>query len=166
MDASGYRKLVFGCAIAGLSLWYGISQLVPGAGPAPAEATTGESVAIEEVLAGWSVPAPATSEAWLREQATLAATDWPEDPFFGAVSAHLAESREDAEEAGEPSRGTEQPRFVLNAIISGAEPLAMIDGLIVAVGYQLADGSVITAIDTYSVTLQRPQGPWILRLSE
>lgn len=165
MDPSGYRKLVFGCAIAGLSIWYGISQLLPEAGPAQAEATTGESVATEEVLAEWSAPAPATSEARLRELRILAATDWPEDPFFRTVSAHPAESREDVQER-EPSRGTGQPRLVLNAIISGAKPLAMIDGLVVAIGDQLADGSVITAIDTYSVTLQRPQGPWILRLSE
>jgi hypothetical protein len=165
MGRSQYRKLVFGCAIAGLSIWYGISQLVPGVGPAPAEGTTGESAAIEEVLAAWSVPAPAPSEAELRERHMLAATDWPEDPFFRTVSAPPAESREDVE-GREPSRGTGQPRLVLNAIISGAEPLAMIDGLIVAVGDQLADGSVITAINTDSVRLQRPQGPWILRLSE
>ena len=166
MNPSRYRKLVFGCAIAGLSIWYGISQLLPGVGPAQSEATTGESVAIDEVLAGLSVATPATSTARLREQRILAAADWPQDPFFHPISAYPVESREDAEEEHGPSRGAEQPRLVLIAIISGAEPLAMIDGLVVAIGDQLADGSVITAIDTYSVTLQRPQGPWTLRLSE
>lgn len=166
MSPSGYRKLVFGSAIAGLSIWYGVSQLLPGTGPAQAEAATGESVAIDEVFAELSAATPVISEARLREQRILAAADWPENPFFHPVSARPVESREDAEEEGEPSRGGEQPRFVLNAIISGTEPLAMINGLVVAIGDQLADGSVITAIDTYSVTLQRPQGPWILRLSE
>jgi hypothetical protein len=55
---------------------------------------------------------------------------------------------------------------VLNGVLSGTKPLAMINGLVVTVGDRLADGSVITAIDSRSVTLQGPQGPWTLELAK
>jgi hypothetical protein len=155
---------VFGCAIAGLGIWLGVSQLFPDAGPAEARAEVAGLEVADEILAEFSGSKPPFSPTLLREWRVLAAADWPADPFFRQHSPLLEENAEAQGRVREPS--VERPRLVLNAIVSGAKPLAMINGLVVLVGDRLADGSVITAIEDYVVRLEGPQGPWTLRLSE
>ena len=162
MSRSGVRKLILGSAIAGLSLWYGLRQHLTGAGPSVAEATTADAMNIDEILGALS-PAAVTAEmqAELRERRLLAGAAWPADPFFKLTASEQQPDRQ--EQAADGAIG---PRFLLKAIMSGERPLAMINGTVCAIGDRLADGSTIIAIDDYTVTLQGPQGPWLLKLSE
>ena len=102
-------------------------------------------------------------EAELAERQLLLAAPWPADPFFRDVA-----TRKHGGNSGDvhtPASRADQP-YVLSATISGERPLAMINGTVLAVGDRLGDGSTITAIDNCAVTLQGPQGPWVLELSE
>lgn len=163
MKAENYRKLVFGGAIAGLGAWVGLAHLLPGTGPAEVWAKSTEPQEIGETLAALSESMPSASQTMADEQPAAAAVAWPADPFFrsGAWSQY---DRQTQAQPSELSGG--QPGFVLNAVLSGTKPLAIINGLVVTVGDRLADGSVITALDSRSVTLQGPQGTWTLELAK
>lgn len=162
MNRSGLRKLTLGGAIAALSTWYGLRQFLADVAPAEAEATTVAATDIDEIVGQLSTPpAPTISPAELRERGLLAAAAWPANPFFRFAAPEQAQGGQ--EQTAHSEIG---PRFLLNAIISGEQPLAMINGTVHSVGDHLADGSTITAIDEYAVTLQGPHGPWTLRLSE
>lgn len=163
MGHSSLRKLILGGAIAALGAWYAIDTFLPGAGPAKAGAATADVAKIPEI---GDEPLPAVAsripEAELAERRLLSAAPWPANPFFRAGT------RKRGGEHGHehtPASGTEQ-RYVLSATISGEKPLAMINGTVLSMGDRLGDGSMITAIDDYAVTLQGPQGPWVLELSE
>ena len=161
MSRSGYRKLVLGCLIAALSTWYGLSRIVGDTGPASALAATEESSGADESLDDLSLdiaPVPRIRPRAGRESAQV---EWPADPFFRRAPTAVEEDPGDGVEAR-----AQEPRFVLRAIIEGVRPLALIDGVVVAVGDRLVDGSTVVAIRAYSVTLQGPQGTWILRLSQ
>jgi hypothetical protein len=165
MNRSGLRKLILGAAIAALSAWVGLEQLLPGTGPAQAGAAPAAAVAQQALLGELSAPAEATiPPAELAARRQLAAGPWPRDPFFRFTAPRHggADGQPDTAARG----AAVQPRYVLSATLGGEKPLAMINGTVMSVGDRLGDGSTITAIDNYAVTLQGPQGPWILRLSE
>ena len=158
MSPDAYRKLILGGAIVVLGSWYGVSDLLSGARPAQATAATGEALdAVQTLRAGASFAA--LPEAVERELKELKPLPWPTDPFFRGASHTLAKHDVIAPGAGEN-------RTVLNGIIRGDPPLAMINGTIVAVGDRLADGSVVTAVNGLSVCLDGPNGPRILELEE
>jgi hypothetical protein len=162
MSRSRLRKLILGAAIAALSAWYELGQLLTGAGPSEAGAMTAGTIDADSVVgAMWFPTTPPFPQAELRERSRLTEAAWPADPFFrGGVG-----GREPSGESG-VMVGETDFRPLLTAILQGDEPLAMINGAVLSVGDRLADGSTITAIDDYKVRLQGPQGPWILRLSE
>jgi hypothetical protein len=164
MSRSSLRKLILVGAIAALSAWLAIDTFLPAAGPAQARAATPDVARIPEIV-GELLPEAASTipEAELAERRLLAAAPWPADPFFRTATTrkHGGETRH--EQA--PASGANRP-YVLSATVSGERPLAMINGTVLSVGDRLGDGSTITAIDNYAVTLQGPQGPWVLELSE
>jgi len=162
MNRSGLRKLILGGVIAALSAWYGLRQFLGDAAPSQAEAATADVTDIEEIVGQWSTSAsPTIPPAGPRARGLLAAAAWPADPFFRLATPEQTPGR--PEETPHSEIG---PRFLLNAIISGQRPLAMINGTVHSVGARLADGSTIIAIGEYAVSLQGPHGPWTLRLSE
>jgi hypothetical protein len=93
---------------------------------------------------------------------TLAQASWPPDPFSRAAAQPAADSAVDTIRSG----GDGELRCVLNGIISGDPPLAMINGMVVALDDRLADGTVVTSIGPDSVTLERPTGTQVLGLQE
>jgi hypothetical protein len=161
MGRSGCRKLILGCAIAVLAVWYGLSQVITETGPASAQASTEAVPEVGELIGPTISVVSPIPEAVKREQRKLASADWPADPFFTRISTSLPEDPKNTAEVL-----SDEPRLVLRAIVGGARPLAMIDGLVVAVGDQLADGSTVVAIGTDSVTLDGSHGTWILKLSQ
>jgi hypothetical protein len=160
MNRNGLRKVILGGVIAALSTWYGLRQFLGDAAPSPADAAATDVTDIEMIVGQLStaatIPQPAPPEP-----APPAATPWPADPFFRFAAPERAQGRQ-----VQTSPSASGPRFLLNAIISGQRPLAMINGTVHSVGERLADGSTIVAIGEYAVTLQGPQGPWTLELPE
>jgi hypothetical protein len=160
MTRSDRRKLVFGGLIVGLASWYGLSPWLDNPVPARAQAASVDTADPNdsEELFTWALVEPSTP---VRQQPGDVTGEWPDNPFFGAQPA--SSQREADTSSASPA---EAARFVLNAILSSAEPLAMINGQVYAVGDRLADGSEIVAIGTSSVTLHGPHGKWTLELSE
>ena len=164
MRSNGRRQLILGGLIAGLGIWFGAGRLLGEAGPAHARADGSDSWSDEADALDRSTGGPVASEAVQRArraQQDLADAAWPRNPFLRPLSERTQES--DQEHADTPA---EQPQFVLNAIVGGTAPLAMINGRTVAEGDVLSDGSTLTAIDAYSVTLRGPRGIWTLRLPD
>jgi len=164
MSRSSLRKLILGAAIAALSVWYAIDTFLPTAGPAKARAARADVAKIPEIA---EEPPPAAAstipETELAERRSLAAAPWPADPFFRTAAPRQHGGETGHEQA--PASRANQP-YVLSATISGERPLAMINGTVLTVGDRLGDGSTITAIDNYAVTLQGSQGSWVLELSQ
>jgi hypothetical protein len=161
MSPSAYRKLIFGGLVVGLAGWLVIPRLLGASGPRPAHAA--DSIAAEAEpaaadLALLALPNVALG-AWARDGPTPA--PWPEDPFL-----HRREFAPRAEDAQLSARPEQPAAFVLNAIISGDVPRALINERVLAVGDRLADGSTLVAIDTFSVALSGPKGTWTLELSK
>ncbi len=159
MGRDRLRKLVLGGAVASLGAWVVLPRIGPALGPTPAQAAPAEVDA-----AGPAAAAPAPDDARPEYAADLhqwVAAPWPDDPFR-LTPTEVAE--------GEKTTADAQPtaayRPVLSAILSGAASQALIDGQVFKVGDRLADGSVIAAIEDLRVTLQGPQGPWMLELPE
>ena len=162
MSRSSLRKLILGSAIAALGVWYALEHVPTGAGPAEARAATTNAASLDEIVRELSPPtASLTPLDELEERRVLAAAPWPADPFFHFVAPeHEGHGRE------RTTISDTRPRFALTATMGGDHPLAIINGTVLSIGDQLADGSKITAIDDYAVKLQGPYGPWILKLSE
>jgi hypothetical protein len=161
MSPRAYRKLILGGLVAGLAGWHVIPRLLGASGPRPAHAADSGAPEAEPAAADLALPALPNVEigAWARDGPAPAA--WPEDPF--QRRREIAPATEDARLSARP----EQPAaFVLNAIISGDTPRALINERVLAVGDRLADGSTVVAIDTFSVALSGPAGTWTLELSE
>ena len=157
MNRSGLRKLLLGGSVAALAAWGVIDRLLPDAGPAEAQAATaGES---DESVTLVSPTDAADGQPAVRNWPV--ATAWPENPFFRVV---VEVSDEPASPASEPV--PDEPRLILQALISGPTALAMINSEVVAVGQRLADGTLVTAIEADSVTLRGTHGIRTLELSE
>jgi hypothetical protein len=154
MNRDGLRRLIMGGVIAGLGGWLVLPRVIGTTGPAMACAapTTAENETV-------AAPAAATEPA-PDQRAELTAAPWPADPFLVLREPPTAVGQTVAEPAVAPR----QP--VLNAIISGPTPRALIDGKIVTLGDRLADGSIVTAIGAYAVSLQGPQGAYSLALAQ
>ena len=158
MSPSAYRKLILGGLVAGLAGWLVIPRLLGASGPRPAHAA--DSVAPEAGPAAANLALPNVEiGAWARDGPTPA--PWPEDPF--QRRREFAPGTEDARLSARPERPA---AFVLNAIISGDVPRALINERVLAVGDRLADGSTLVAIDTFSVAFSGPEGTWTLELAE
>jgi hypothetical protein len=154
MSREAARRLAIGGVIAGLGGWLVLPRVLGTAGPAVACAAP--MTAENETVAA---PAAATEPA-PDQRAARTAAPWPADPFpvlpepTGGVEQTVAE----------PAVAQRQP--ALNAIVSGPTPHALIDGKIVAIGDRLPDGSIVTAIGAYAVSLQGPQGAYSLELAQ
>jgi hypothetical protein len=165
------RKLILGGIIAVLAAWVVIPQVLRRVGPAAAQAAAARlklGTTTEEPATGDpGAPGDDTVSAVLAAVAALPAADtpahlvWPADPFQRPEPA-APEQRSDARE---PAADT-HAGLTLNGIIGGSSPRALIRGQIVGIGDQLAGGYTVTAIDTNSVTLAGPQGPWTLTLAQ
>jgi len=160
MKSSDRRKLIMGCAIGGLGIWIGISRLAPGGGPDSAAAATSEADEFE--IDPNAATRPALAPDVLAAQRELADAEWPANPFFRRAAGAAGGLQESENPVDQDERGL----FVLNAIISGAAPRAMINGRVVTVGNRLDDGSVITAIDAFEITIEGPCGASVLRLPD
>jgi hypothetical protein len=161
MSPDAYRKLILGGLAAGLAGWLVIPRLLGTSGPRTAHAADSVAPEVEPTAADLALLAlpDVALGAWPRDGPTPAV--WPEDPF--RRRRELTPETEDPRHADRP----EQPAaFVLNAIVSGDTPRALINERVLAVGDRLADGSTIVAIDTFSVALSGPEGTWTLELSE
>lgn len=161
MNRSAYRKLILGSVIIGLAGWYGVTNFLIGASPPKATAAVAPSSEYRAPAEVESSTTNTVDQRLLREQHDLAAAAWPPDPFRRVETNENTSTQVDDDLADD-----DKTTFVLNAIISGSVPLAMINGRVIVVGDQLADGSTVAAIDTYSVELSGPMGPWTLTLSE
>jgi hypothetical protein len=161
MNRSNLRKLILGGAIAALGVWYVLGQLLPGIGPAKAGAATVDAAAVCEVADESLALVVSTDAPELDQRRLLAAAPWPANPFFRAAA-----GEPEAHRQGRAAVSATEPRYALTATLSGEQPLAMINGEVLSIGDRLGDGSTITAINDWAVSLQGPHGPWILRLSE
>jgi hypothetical protein len=160
MSPSAWRKLVFGVVIVGLA-GYGLSLLR--GGPESAAAQASSSGVLPDSSGGGPLKAalaPLSAEHQ-RQRQMLAAAEWPTDPFWRPGEVEVPQPVRP--EPGAP--GQDRP-LALTGVISGGVPLAMINGRVVAIGEQVSDGVVVTAIDDNSVTLQTPEGQKTLTLSE
>lgn len=100
-------------------------------------------------------------QALRRRRAEALAASWPENPFDRNRPARVDPDKIE----NLPMRG-EKTRFVLNAIVSGDCPLAMIDGKVFAVGDSLYGEYKVAAIDSESVRLEGAGGSRNLRLAK
>ncbi len=158
MSRDRLRKLVLGGAVAVLGAWIVLPRVWSGLGPTTAQAAPTEA-SVDEPNAAAAVPEGAPVE-YVADLAEWVSAPWPDDPF--RVTPTTAEDDQPKVDAASPAAY----RPVLSAILSGATPQALIDGQVFKVGDRLADGSVIAAIEDLRVTLQGPQGPWLLELPE
>ncbi|MCK4340576.1 MAG: hypothetical protein KAY37_02485 [Phycisphaerae bacterium] len=161
MNRSGYRKLILGGLIAGLGGWGVVNRVFSTGGATEVQAATAVVPRAVALSAEPVQPAALEHVAELTERDAPVPGGWPPDPFF-----RLSASEPDEDEAADSETASEQMQFVVDAIISGTTPLAVINGEVVAVGGQLSDGSTVTAIESYSVTLRGAQGEWTLKLSD
>jgi hypothetical protein len=153
--------LVFGAVIIGLAA-YGLSRFRGGPDSAAAQASSSEvSPHARDGDAVNTARADLSDEHQRERRATTAAV-WPADPFWRPEQAKLTQ------QPVRPDPGTsgDEAPLTLTGVISGPAPLAMINGRVVAVGDQVLEGVVVTAIDGDSVTLQTPGGEKTLTLPE
>ena len=160
MRPSAYRKLVLGGLVAALGAWVVIPRLLGGAAPRTAHAAEAEDAGSAESEADWVPPVVNVADVTGLAPDESATVPWPEDPFFRR---HLAAN---AEQDQSPAAQVKRAGPVLSAVVDGPMPWALINGRIVTVGDQLADDSVVLAINTDSVTLSGPEGTWTLKLPE
>jgi len=161
MSRNAHWRLILGAVIAGLCGWYGVAHLLRTTGPSTAQAASPALPSVDQSSGQPHTQASSRAATLEREQRLIASTPWPHDPFFRLTA---LDAQEESDQ--EAQHGGDEAIFVLNAVISGPPPLAMINGSVVAVGARLLDGSTVTAIDAHGVTLRGPQGPWTLVLSE
>jgi hypothetical protein len=154
MNRSTWRKLILATAMAVLGAWLVIPQVLRRAGPAPALAATADEAAAGDDDA---ILAALGAVAALPGPDTPVSPGWPADPF-------TPRGPGPGSRAPTPAPQAPSPGLSLDGIISGTAPRALIQGQIVGIGDQLASGYTVTAIDTNSVTLAGPQGPWTLTL--
>ncbi len=164
MNPSTRRKLILAVVMAVLGAWAVIPQVLRRAGPAPAQAAASdETPAADDPGAPGddAVLAVVAAVAALPVSDAPASPGWPADPFQRLEPTAPAQGSAADKAPAEAHAG-----LTLDGIISGSAPRALIQGQIVGVGEQLAGGYVVTAIDTNSVTLAGPQGPWTLTLPQ
>jgi hypothetical protein len=160
---SGWRriaptKIALFTAIGGLSIYLVITRM--GAGPdsaaaAPSQTTIAEDSAAAPKTDGMPELTAEHVEAW-RATAAMA---WPDDPFTKVERFSDPDS-----ESGPASPNPDDKRaFILNAVMKGNPPLAMINGRIVTVGDRI-DSAVVEEIGSYSVRLRLHDGVRTVRV--
>jgi hypothetical protein len=160
MNPSARRKLILGGVVAVLAAWLVLPLVLRHRGPAEAQAAASADADVAGDDAELVTPL-------LLAVAALPAAElpvdqgWPADPFQRLRSG-TPDTTADSSAAPTDVRA----RPVLNGIIGGSSPRALIQGQIVAVGDRVVGGYTVTAIDAYSVTLEGPQGPWTLTLPQ
>ncbi len=145
-------------AIGGLSIYLVITRI--GGGPDSAVAAPGRTTVVAGAAAmtvsdDIAELTPEQIEAWR----SAAATAWPDDPFTKMERFSEPDTKSDPN-AQNPD---DKHAFVLNAVMYGNPPLAMIDGRIVTVGDRI-DGAVVEKIGSYSVRLRLHDGVRTLRV--
>ena len=151
-------------AIGGLSMYLVITR-IGGGGPASAAAAAAVAsqtpIIVDDAAA--AVPqmddsaelTPEQTEAWR----SIAAAAWPDDPFT-----KMERFSEPDSGSGQVAPNPDDTRaYVLNAVMKGNPPLAMIDGRIVTVGDRI-DGAVVEEIGAYTVRLRLQDGVRTLRV--
>ena len=154
-------KIILLTAIGGLLIYLAVSQGTI----EPRQAAAADTAAAEPEHVQPDVPAAAEprgaltakqAEAWR----LTAAADWPDDPFT-RIERYSDQSGVDpivADEDSGDNRG-----FVLNAVMKGDPPLAMVNGRIVAVGDRI-DDAIVERIGSYSVRLRSGEEVRTLRI--
>jgi hypothetical protein len=162
MNPSARRKLILGGAIAVLGAWVALPPVLRRVGPAQAQAADRKLERDTEDVADDTsdlVASVLAAVAALPAVEVPVSSGWPASPFG---------CRDAAADTGTSSPAPRNPSPVLrlDGIILGDAPRALIGGQIVGVGDQVAGDYTVTAIDTNSVTLVGPQGPWTLTLPQ
>ena len=154
-------KIILLTVIGGLSIYLAVSQgMMEPRQAAAAKTVTVEPDQSEPVVRAAVGPrgelTPEEAEVWR----LAASADWPDDPFT-RVERYSDQSVEDPippDEIPDDKRG-----FVLNAVINGDPPLAMINGRIVGVGGRI-DDAIVERIGSYSVRLRSGEEMRTLRI--
>ena len=151
-------KIALLVAIGGLSIYLVITQI--GGGPVSAAAAAAQTTIVEDAAPVAKMDdiaelTPEQIEAWR----STAAAAWPEDPFTKMERFSDPDSG-----SGPASPSADDTRaFVLNAVMKGNPPLAMINGRIVTIGDRI-EGAVVEEIGAYSVRLRLQDGVRTLRV--
>ena len=172
MTPDARHKLILAGVIAVLAAWVLIPQVLRRVGPAPAQAAGAELEPGSPGEAAVGEPGAAEDDTVASVLAAMAALPTPDTPTGSVWPADPFGSRASGPGPRVPAPAPQAPNLglALEGIISGSPdapgPRALIQGQIVAVGDQLAGGYTVTAIDTNSVTLAGPLGPWTLTLPQ
>ena len=158
MSTNTLRKLILSCAVAILVAWCAWDYW-PNRPRAAAAASTPELLTALKRAQHDGVQAAALSPAMLEQRRAIVSAPWPTDPFYEADYVDPSSAPKEKTRAA-----VARAKFVLNAIVGGSAPLALIDGRIVGVGDPLAGGWRVAAIDEDTVTLNGPRGPRVLKL--
>jgi hypothetical protein len=158
MNPSAPRKLILGGVLAVLAGWLVIPRLIHNTGPAPAQAADTDTTRSADRDAELLLPILAAAPA---APAVPLAAEWAADPFHRLRPATAPDQPQTPVQPGQPPAA-----LVLEGILNGAAPSALISGQIAGVGDRLPGGYTVAAIDAYSVTLDGPQGPWTLKLPQ
>ena len=145
-------------AIGGLSIYLVITRI--GGGPVSAAAAPSRTTIVEAAAPGPKAShmaelTPEQIEAWR----TAAASAWPDDPFTKMERF----SDPDSESGPASPSPDDKHAYVLNVVMKGNPPLAMINGRIVTVGDRI-DNAVVEEIGSYSVRLRLHDGVRTLRV--
>lgn len=158
MNREKMKKAIMGSLIGALGLWFVVERLAPGTQPVVAAESAQSGIEAAEA-SDEAQPAAQNEVAGEEERRRWLAATWPANPFYkDRKNEPGANPKNEAADAN--------ARFILSAIIQGCRPQALIDGAYLTVGDRLPDGSRILTIESNSVVLQGPEGPWTLKLPE
>lgn len=154
-------KIILLTVIGGLAIYLAVSQgATEPRQAAAADTVTAEPEQIQPDDQTAAEPrgalTPEQAEAWR----LAAARGWPDDPFT-RIERYSERSAEDPVSADENS--SDKRGFVLNAVMKGDPPLAMINGRIVGVGDRI-DEAIVERIGSYSVRLRAGEEVRTLRI--
>ncbi len=156
---SNRRTLFMGVAIAGLAAWVGITYWPPRASQAaPAQDITAGSLQRRLELPEEIVSMLRAFEG--SEQAVPHA--WPTSPFTNQPSGAERPAAPPTERPAPARPGSYQ----LAAILSGAQPMALINGRVVRIGEAIDQYATLVAVDEQQVLLEIREEHFVLTLPQ
>lgn len=147
-----WRQVVLGGAVVVLVAWCGMTYLVPASSYAAGsdDADEHDAAPLQDDVVATTV---AERESPWRPQ-DWAPVTWAADPFHRyrtTLSAHTEESSTTPVTTAVPRP---RPALVLTGIIGGTPPTAIVNGKILAVGDEIADGIMLTSIHETAITVR------------